>query len=79
MELKRIFEERLGIQLEVVYKRQAKFIQSIIRRGEIVDAEEYELILNYVESVFNHPEKKDEIERANDLLVAYLSRSNFDL
>jgi hypothetical protein len=70
-DFKKIFKEKLGIDFEAVDKVYDKAIEKILKKGKIVNAEEYELILTKVDEIYADPNKEVEVKRLNDLLTAY--------
>jgi len=70
-DLKKLFKEKLDINFEVVNKAIGKAIDKVLKRGKIINAEEYELLLNRVDEIYADPYKEEEVQRLNNLLVAY--------
>lgn len=70
-ELKRLFKEKLDIDYNVVDLTRIKAINKIYKKGKITKLDEYMLLLNWVEEIYEDSSKKEEIKRINELLSSY--------
>lgn len=71
IELKKTFKEKLGINFDAVDRVYEKAIEKVLKKGKIVNAEEYELLLNRVEEIYADANREDEVKSLNELLAAY--------
>ncbi len=62
--------EQFGMDI-YTYNNNAKRIKEIIKRGEIKNLPEYELLLDYLEDIFEDAANQEEIDKINPLLEAY--------
>ena len=70
-DLKQLFKEKLEIDFEVVNKAYDKAIDKVLKKGKIINAEEYELLLNRVDEIYADPSREEEVQQLNNLLLAY--------
>lgn len=70
-ELKNLFKKKLNIDYNIVDKARMKAIEKLLKKGEISNQDEYELLTNRVDEIYAEPSKEDEIKRINKLLTAY--------
>lgn len=65
------FKEKLNIDYNVVDKAQMKVIEKLLKKGKISNPNEYELLLNRIDEIYNDPNREAEVKRLNELLSAY--------
>lgn len=70
-ELKLLFKKNLDIDFNVVDKKREKKIEKIIKRGKITSPDEYELLNNYADEIFQDPSRRNELELINKILTRY--------
>lgn len=71
LEIKSILKDRLNIDFDAVEELRLKTIYKVVKRGEILKDEEYELILGRVDEIHLDSSKSEELIRLNDLLVKF--------
>lgn len=76
LEFKKRLKEILNIDFDIIDKIYSKNISKILKKGKIANAEEYNLILNYIDEIYVDSNKSDEVNRLNEFLKAYLVRSD---
>lgn len=73
LELKELFKEKLDINLDILQKLFEKSIEKIIKRGKILNDDEYRLLLDKIDNL-TEIKTEDEIKKINTLLVDYSSK-----
>jgi len=76
LELKILFMEKLGVDFEAVNKARLKAIDKVLKKGKISSANEYELLIEYVDEIYSDPEKALVVERLNEMLAAFDKERN---
>lgn len=71
LELKELFKEKLDLDLDILQKQFEKSIVKIIKRGKILNDDEYRLILDKMDNL-TEPKTDDEIEEMNKMLIDYI-------
>lgn len=72
-ELEQILKEELN---EEIKDDTSEKISKIIKRGQINNLQEYEILLNRVEEIYADDNKKTEVIKLNELLADYHRRTN---
>ncbi len=75
IELKNIFKEKLNIDFEIVEKLRLNLINKILKKGKILNQENYDLLLNRVEEIYADASKINEVNQINSLLASYHLRT----
>jgi hypothetical protein len=73
LELKEIFKEKLNLDLDILEKLFDKSIQKIIKRGKILNDDEYIILLNKMDNL-TEVKTDDEIKKMNTLLIEYSNK-----
>lgn len=73
LELKKLFNEKLNVDLDIFQKQFDKTIQKVIKRGKINNEDEYRLLLDRMDDT-NIIKSNDEINKINSLLINYQKR-----
>ncbi len=71
MELGRILKTKLGEDITKNEKLRLKLIQKILKRGKILDLDEYEMLSVRVEEIYDNSTLAKEVEKLNSLLAEY--------
>ncbi|WP_293916359.1 MULTISPECIES: hypothetical protein [unclassified Sphingobacterium] len=69
--IKILFDERLGINYDLVSLDQKKSISAVIKRQKILTRYEYELLLERVDDICGDVNQEEELSKLNLLLAAY--------
>lgn len=70
-ELNGILNAKFGIDLEYFNKKTKAKVKAIIKRGFIKNSDEYRLMLERTERIYDDPEKHEELDAINKLLIDY--------
>lgn len=73
LELKEIFKEKLDLDLDILQKLFDKNIEKIIKRGKILNDDEYRLLLDKTDNL-TEVKTDDEIKKLNILLIDYSNK-----
>lgn len=73
LELKEIFKEKLDLDLDILQKLFDKNIEKIIKRGKILNDDEYRLLLDKTDNL-TEVKTDDEIKKINILLIDYSNK-----
>lgn len=73
LELKELFKRKLNLDLDVLQKLFDKNIEKIIKRGKILNDDEYRILLDRMDNL-TAVKTEDEIKKINDLLIDYSSK-----
>ncbi len=71
LELDKLFQEKLGISIDSINKKMEKEIQKVIKRGKILNEEEYRLIKNREDEIYVDNSKAEEKQQLDRLMEAY--------
>ena len=70
-ELDRLLKERFGMGLRGKLTSEEIAFNNVLQRGKIIDEDEYRMLEERAEEIWDDPTKADELERVNKLLSAY--------
>ena len=71
IELGEILKRELGEDLAIVEKQRIAAIKRVVKRGKILNLDEYELLSRRADEIYEYPDMADDLERINSLLVAF--------
>ncbi len=71
IELGEILKKELGEDIELIEKKRLKAIDKILKRGKIMNLDEYKLLHTHVEEIYDKPDKTNELKLMNGLLSTY--------
>jgi len=75
MKLKAELLERFNFDIDIFSQRELRKIEKIIEKNVIKKDQEYALILNRVEEIYQDKNKLDEVKRLNQLLSDYIEKN----
>lgn len=70
-EIKNIFKDNFHIDYTTSDKAKMKTVEKLLKKGEITRPDEYELLINRIDEIYEDPNSKGEIKRINELLKVY--------
>ncbi len=73
LQLKEIFKEKLDLDLDILQKLFDKNIEKIIKRGKILNDDEYRILLDKMDNL-TEAKTEDEIKKINALLIDYSNK-----
>ena len=74
--LLKLFKEKLGEDISIIEQKNIQKINSILKRGKIKTPQEYELVMNRVEVIYNDKTKELELMELNKLLILFHEKQN---
>jgi len=78
LELVEILKKELGEDFSIVEKKRLDAINRVIKRGKISNLTEYRLLSERADEIYDDPDRIEELEAVNSLLIAFDSKGEIN-